>query len=548
MKPEKEIKIGDILGEGKYKSKWLDQKTELSKSKYLKNIAKTKKEIFQLMEDNISKLSEFSEKNITIYKKKDYSFNENAAIKISDTERKPEVTSNKIEWKNEDYDNKMVFQVNFANSSYGGGTFGDGFVQEEIKNVLSTTASILTANNNHQKLDLNPRNRNKPTPVVIVGQIKDFDAKEGLPYGRKDKKWGNKTDSMITKSNYPNFFNELAIAANPIKCYGEDDSESAKALFNNAFAGFQLAKEVAGNKKCKIKTGLFGAGAFHNSPEFSIAMQYLASRIADIDIEFCGIDEKKHDYIKTIFDRVNEMISSKMSLDSIVNQLMTNWKSKSGIEEKGGWRKGTNNIPPLNESVFPNTTPSTSFAIQGRPLKLTQNSLDNDIIYALQVYEKGANPLEDLKTLKININKSFAKLTIQDQKFLTPKMYSGIGVKTKLIYDKSNCQVKFQIAEVFPSGIAKKLGMEVGNTIVIRYENGQDPEKVAHKAICAIRNLSVEDLRISYDGNAKLKSSLEIKLKNQDSGNLFYNEKVINNFNQTEAKRIISNLQSARVL
>jgi len=549
-----EIGIQDLLNEADgYKKNWLAQESKLSEIKTKegirlsesdrKKISDTKKEIFNLMKNEIDQLknSEISQKQITIYKKEDYK-KENQ-ISISGAKRKPKVISEKIEWKGEDSDNEMVFQVNFANPNYGGGTFGEGFVQEEIKNVLSTTASILTANK--EQLNLNPRSRDdKPTPVVIVGQIKDFDNID-LPYGWNDNKWENPTNKMIKRSDKPEVFNELAIAANRLNGdYGNDTAESVKTLFNNALAGFHLAKNVAGNKNCKIKTGLFGAGAFRNSPEFSIAMQYLASRIANVEIEFCGINKDPRS-INTIFDRVDEMISSGMSLESIANHLITNWKSKIGVDSEG-WKKGGIDIPTLDESVSLNKTPSTSFVVRGKPSRLTQNSLNPNIINALKDYAEGKNSSENLKDLKTKINNSVANLGLQDQEFLKPKIYSGIGVKTKLIYDESNCQVKFQIAEVFEGGIAQNLEMKVGNTIVIEYQRGKDPKKVAREAICAIRNLSVENLKISYEGNERLNSRLKSDLGRQDSGDLFHNNSVINDFDQNKARNIISNLPSAR--
>jgi hypothetical protein len=81
---------------------------------------------------------------------------------------------------------------------------------------------------------------------------------------------------------------------------------------------------------------------------------------------------------------------------------------------------------------------------------------------------------------------------------------------------------------------------------VIEYQKGKDPKKVAHEAICAIRNLSVKNLKISYEGNERLNSSLKSDLGRQDSGDLFHNNSVINDFDQNKATNIISNLPSAR--
>ena len=303
-------------------------------------IAQAKKAFFAQMEAGIPKLraSELAKAEIKIYKEYDYTlFDTRPPITIPKTKRDPTVTAGKILWEKEGSDKEMVFQVNFASQEYGGGTFRGGFVQEEIKNVLSTTSSILTASKSFLKLW--PRNKeDKPTPVVIVGQIKDFTGTDSLPYGWKEDQWKKSPDLMIKPCDPPTTFNELAIAANDLGGqYGGDTKESVESLFNNALAGFKLAKEVADEegKSCKIKTGLFGAGAFHNSPEFSIVMQYLAARIADVEIEFCGIELGKKPCVQDIFSRVDEMISSEMSLDGVVKELLENWKS---TVDGRGWR------------------------------------------------------------------------------------------------------------------------------------------------------------------------------------------------------------------
>ncbi len=351
MKPVHKIEIKNLLGEDpQYKGEWLKKKNDLSAITDTK-IRRVKMGLFREMEKKIDALKKsFAGSSIRIYKdaaNADDGFNTKAQIKDLEAKKNPAVSSKLIKWEIEGVSSNMVFQVNFASKEYGGETFGSGFVQEEIKNVLSTTASVLTANN--VSLGLAPRKGEKPTPVVIVGQVKDFN-NANLPYGWGGAEWDAAADSMI-KDCAPTTFNELAIAANNLgRNYGSDTEQSVKALFNNALAGFQLAKKVADaeHKSCKIKTGLFGAGAFHNSPEFSIAMQYLAARIADVEIEFCGIGRDKHAHVEQIFERVDEMISSEMSLDDIVKEeLLEKWTSVKSDPGTGGWRTGKE-IPSLS--------------------------------------------------------------------------------------------------------------------------------------------------------------------------------------------------------
>ena len=399
MEPAHEIKIRDLLGDApahKYKATWLGKEAELDGIAE-KKIAEAKKVFFGKMKLGISALEkpELADKAIKIYKNAAADeFDTTAQIKDLKVKKNPAVNPGKIEWAEEGSDKEMVFQVNFASQEYGGGTFRKGFVQEEIKNVLSTTSSILTANKT--SLGLAPRDardKEKPTPVVIVGQIKDFTGTDSLPYGWKEDQWKKSSDLMI-KSSAPTAFNELAIAANNLgKSYGSDNEQSVKSLFNNALAGFKLAKEVADEegKSCKIKTGLFGAGAFHNSPEFSIAMQYLAARIADVEIEFCGIALDKKPYIEAIFSRVDEMIGSKMSLDDVVTkELLGKWKGN--VDDRSGWRTDKN-IPPLkkkktvswkedpeNASLREKVdggTPPPSLKLNADPVKETAGPIDS---------------------------------------------------------------------------------------------------------------------------------------------------------------------------
>ncbi len=352
MKLVHEIKIKDLLGkDSQYKGEWLKKKNDLSAITDTK-IRRVKMALFREMENKIDALKQSFAGSIRIYKdaaNADNEFNTKAQIKDLEAKKNPAVSSKLIKWEIEGVSSNMVFQVNFASKEYGGGTFENGFVQEEIKNVLSTTASVLTANN--VSLGLAPRKGEKPTPVVIVGQVKDFN-NVNLPYGWGGAEWDKAAGPMI-KDCAPTTFNELAIAANNLGSnYGSDTEQSVKALFNNSLAGFKLAKEVADaeHKSCKIKTGLFGAGAFHNSPEFSIAMQYLAARIADVEIEFCGIGQDKHAHVEQIFERVDEMISSEMSLDDIVKkELLEKWTSVrlDPGTRAAGWRAGED-IPSLS--------------------------------------------------------------------------------------------------------------------------------------------------------------------------------------------------------
>lgn len=159
--------------------------------------------------------------------------------------------------------------------------------------------------------------------------------------------------------------------------------------------------------------------------------------------------------------------------------------------------------------------------------KLTKNTLNPDIIKLLDDCRSSGNVTNTLN----KINQIVALGNTQNREFFTPQIYSGIGAETNLTYDKTNCQLRLQIKEVFDGGIADKLGMKADETIVIKYqkEEVKDLQEFAYKAICAIRNLSVTDLEISYESNTKSHFDLKKELIKQNSGNLFYNKRIINN-------------------
>ncbi len=341
------------------KKKWLAQQVAPAHLKKLKN--------------------DFKNDSIGIFKKADYAYDSNAIL-LNHPIRKPTVSSKAdwIKWGSEDT-SQMVFQVNFASGDYGGATFAknNGLVQEETHNYLSTTAALITANKDALRMQVRSDDGNgkgnRPTPVAIVGQIGDFEADPatmptGRPRGAATPEWiaianGTvKPESIITKRAKFVKFNELAIAADRIepvkvaggqeKPKGNDTKESVQALFNNSLAGFQLAKQLATNHgvQCKIETGLFGAGAFNNTAEISIAMQYLAARIAGINnIEFLGIDKEFQTQVAKITAAVDMMIENGLSANEVMNSVLK-WQEFEGVAERDVWRK---DVPAIQAKARP---------------------------------------------------------------------------------------------------------------------------------------------------------------------------------------------------
>ena len=313
--------------------------------------------------------AQFGEDQIGIFKKVDYTHDHATPLKAP--RKKPAVTKTKdwVKWGAENTP-QMVFQVNYASGHYGGDTFshGSGLVQEETKAYLSTTAALITANKDKMPKQLQDiggmavreggKKGTKPTPVAIIGQIGDFESDPetmpaGKPRGEETPEWiaiakGDVLpENIITKRKKFVKFNELAIAADHIdavggKHKGNDTKETVKALFDNSLAGFQLAKQLATNQgaQCKIDTGLFGAGAFNNTAEFSIAMQYLAAQIAEVDsIEFFGIDKKfQSQQIDKITAAIDDMIDEGLSSDAIIDKVLT-WQERKDVKERNVWRK-----------------------------------------------------------------------------------------------------------------------------------------------------------------------------------------------------------------
>jgi hypothetical protein len=79
-------------------------------------------------------------------------------------------------------------------------------------------------------------------------------------------------------------------------------------LFNNAYTGFKLTKlyDSRENKKSHIITGRWGSGAFGHNISMSIAVQYLAARLAGIEqLEFAGITSEQG---SNVIEFVNHLI------------------------------------------------------------------------------------------------------------------------------------------------------------------------------------------------------------------------------------------------
>jgi hypothetical protein len=94
--------------------------------------------------------------------------------------------------------------------------------------------------------------------------------------------------------------NMLAVAApelRPNERGTRYSKETLTDLFSNSYRGFRMVKEndSKNGRPTRIVSGLWGAGAFGHSSEMSIAVQYLAARLAHVDqIEFTGTkDEQK---------------------------------------------------------------------------------------------------------------------------------------------------------------------------------------------------------------------------------------------------------------
>ncbi len=197
---------------------------------------------------------------------------------------------------------EVVYDVNFGNrQNYGGFVLQvpKRTAQEESKAKLSAASMALAFmhqvedRNGIIDLTLGEHDLYKPggelsigRPIIIEGQMFFEEGHNGNRGSYKEVK-------------------ELALAAPKLDGKNDrpngDTLDTAKYLFYTAYNGFKLCKDSNPGKDVTVRSGLWGAGAFKNSSNVSMAMQILASKEAGINLNLShSFDKWKIDYFKDI--------------------------------------------------------------------------------------------------------------------------------------------------------------------------------------------------------------------------------------------------------
>jgi hypothetical protein len=331
-----------------------------------KNILINKAKIFKLGLDGIKTLlsyDNYSQEELTLIKLNEFVDIKNLG-EIPNT--KPQVIYRKY-WM--DYSNMhntynlrdTLFNntfVNFSNNRLGGGWNREGNVQEEQMVQQCPELALILAhynpsrdvhnlhtrkayNNNQEQGKFAHKNVNSADPILITGVRCILPQSDG---GAKSKTIYEKSDYNPLLSGFRQKgletprINILAIAAPELKS-NETDSvyseELAVDMFVNAYEGFKLVKlnDTFNNKKTRIISGLWGAGAFGHNVKMSIALQYLAAIATKIDlIEFTGTDEELAEpvinIVNNIVNKPNQTVYA--CLESLINlSHELEWKTKS---------------------------------------------------------------------------------------------------------------------------------------------------------------------------------------------------------------------------
>jgi hypothetical protein len=204
-----------------------------------------------------------------------------------------------------DYTEPNHFYIDFAHSTTFGGAYRSyGCVQEERMFVEFRTLAVLdfkTKNGIHPCVEsYNTEGyrhyppKAKPSPFIIEAIHRQFDISR-TPYGLAFQRATNETiQKGIFQVTEPVPVNIIGLAAVDWRGIANPKYKIEDLIyhFEAAYAANKGAKEVStqrGWKETVIHTAPWGCGAFLNSEKMMTAIQYLAARMAGVDLVFHGI-------------------------------------------------------------------------------------------------------------------------------------------------------------------------------------------------------------------------------------------------------------------
>lgn len=241
------------------------------------------------------------------------------------------------------------FYIDFAHATHLGGAYRSyGCVQEERMFTEFTALSLLdfiTQNGVHPCIDKDKIHHETyppealPFPFIVEEIKRDFDISH-VPYGQAFKKASEKTilDGIVPVKD-PVPVSIMGLAA--VDWRGvENPQYTLKDLvyhFDAAFLANKGAQALVKEKfpdlaTATVHTAPWGCGEFRNSVKVLMAIQYLAARVAGVEIVFHGVGnpmnpEYTQENIQKIVEEMEEYLSQKQTPQQVIETLLEKQKS-----------------------------------------------------------------------------------------------------------------------------------------------------------------------------------------------------------------------------
>lgn len=239
------------------------------------------------------------------------------------------------------------YWVDFANKNLGGGTLGNGNVQEEI--MFSENPELLEkVAEKKYKTRVLEDNVILPTPIIMknTNRVIEFNAKKyyGSVFNKtplseliNDVATSNFSEAQklnilaMACPNLQNKINNSTIISHYFKSSNNKekltvsdkttmvekqyDASHVYDIFNTIWAGFEgVSEQKDGNKSKVIHTGLFGCGVFMNNKRLVYVLQRLAAKSQQVDIKFWGIPDDLKICLNNDYDAVEKALNEQKNV------------------------------------------------------------------------------------------------------------------------------------------------------------------------------------------------------------------------------------------